>query len=144
MNLEEKVYSVLVVSSSEKMNTALSDLLTGPRFYHPRIVSTISAAKRAFGDRAYDLIIINSPLPDDVGIRFAIDLSTSGNAIVLLLVRAEAYDEVFDETAPYGVFTLAKPFPRSVLLMTLDFMQSARERLRTMEQRTISVEEKMK
>ena len=35
--------------------------------------TNISAAKRALAERAFDFVIINSPLPDDIGTRFAID-----------------------------------------------------------------------
>ena len=41
------------------------------------------------------------------------------------------------------MFALAKPFSRPVLALALDWMASARERLRKLEKKTLSVEEKM-
>ena len=45
--------------------------------------------------------------------------------------------------AEHGVFTLPKPVNRPALAQALDWMSSARERLRKLEKKTVSVEEKM-
>ena len=143
MDLKERVYSVLVVSAAEKLNTALSSFLNGSHYSPVRFVSNVSAAKRAWSEQAFDHIIINSPLPDDTGIRFAIDVSSSKGAVVLLLVRADLYEDVRGKVVEHGVFTLSKPLSSSTVLLALGWMQSARARLRKLEQKTLSVEEKM-
>lgn len=144
MSLKERSYSVLVVSSAEKLNTALSSLLTGPHYHPVQAAANVSAAKRAWSECSYDYVIINSPLPDDTGIRFAIDAANSKSTVVLLLIRAEFHEEVFDKVVEYGVFTLSKPTSMPVLSAALEWMESARESLRKLEQKTLSVEEKMK
>ena len=63
--------------------------------------------------------------------------------MVLLLVRNELYDEVFDKVSEHGVFMLSKPLSKQVIEIALDWMESARERLRRLEKKTLSVEEKM-
>ena len=73
MSLKERVYSVLIVSAAESFTSSLSSLLTESRYMPVHIVSSISAAKRAISERTYDYVIINSPLHDDTGVRFAID-----------------------------------------------------------------------
>ena len=143
MTLKERVYSALVVSSGEKLNNSLSPLLAESHCSPVRFVSNISAAKRAWSEQAFDIIIINSPLPDDTGIRFAIDTASSPGTAVLLLLRAELLDDVFDRVAEHGVFTMARPLSRPLVLLALRWMQSVRERLRMQEQKTLSVEEKM-
>ena len=143
MSLMERVYSVLLVSASEKLNTALTELLPEARCDTVRIVSGISAGKRAWSERSYDFVIINSPLPDDTGIRFAIDTGSLPDVVVLLLVRSELHAEIREKVAEHGVFTLSKPLSRPVLLSALDWMAAVRERLRKLEKKTLSVEEKM-
>ena len=143
MSLEERLYSVLVVSSAEKLNTALSDMLPRSEYRPVHTVSSISAAKRIWANRSFDFVIINSPLSDDDGTRFAIDAASSPSAVVLMLVAADLYDAVREETAPFGVFTLSRPFNRLLFSYALDWMSSARERLRKAEKKTLSVEEKM-
>ena len=87
MDLKERVYSVLIVSAAENFNTALSELLPSSTFSPPHTVSDISTAKRILAERAFDFVIINSPLPDDPGIRFAIDACAGKGTVVLLFIQ---------------------------------------------------------
>ena len=87
MSLKERVYSVLVVSSAENLNKSLYELLPPAKYSPVDTVSNVNAAKRIIVEKAYDFILINAPLPDEFGSRFAIDASTIKNSIVLLLVR---------------------------------------------------------
>ncbi len=143
MSLKERIYSVLVVSAAEKLNNALSPLLPESHYSPVRFVSNVSSARRIWSEQEFDYLIVNSPLPDHTGIQFAIDAAGSKGSVVLLLVRAELYEDVFKQIAPHGVFALSKPISRPVLTAALDWMESARERLRKQEQKTLSVEEKM-
>ncbi len=143
MSLKERIYSVLVVSAAEKLNNALSELMPGSRFQPVRTVSSVSAGKRAWSERSYDFVIVNSPLPDDAGTRFAVDVGHSAGSVVLLLVRSELHDDVRDRVAEHGVFTLARPLSSRQLSVALDWMASARERLKRTEKKALSVEEKM-
>lgn len=145
MSLKERIYSVLVVSAAaEGFNNALSSLLPKSHYDPVHIVSSISAAKRVLVERDFDYVIINSPMPDDIGTRFAVDTANSRGAVVLLLVRAEIYADVCDKVAEHGVFTLPKPTSKPMIAIALDWMSSAREKLRRLEKRTLSIEEKMK
>lgn len=143
MSLKERAYSVLIVSAAESFNTALSALLPESKYSFVYTAASISAAKRAFAERAYDYVIINSPLPDDVGTRFAIDACNSKETVVLLMVRAELHAEIYDKVAEHGVFTLSKPTSKLTIVTALSWMSSARERLRKTEKKTLSMEEKM-
>lgn len=143
MSLKERVYSVLVVSAAENFNIFLTELLPESEYRPVHTVSSISAAKRAFAERTFDFVIINSPLPDAIGTRFAIDTCNSKGTVVLLIVRAELHAEVYDKVAEQGVFTLQKPTLKSTIVTALSWMSSARERLRKTENKTLSIEEKM-
>lgn len=143
MSLTQRLYSVLVVSAAENFTNALYEFLPESAYYPVRTCAGISAAKRALAQREYDYVIINSPLPDDIGTRFAIDTCSSKNAVVLLLVRTELHAEIHSKVAEHGVFTLAKPTSKSTMMTALSWMSSARERLRKFEKKTLSIEEKM-
>lgn len=143
MSLKERVYSVLVVSVGENLNSTVSALLPDSSFSPVQIAGSVSAAKRIVAERDFDLIIINSPLPDDPGVRFAVDLCSAKNSVVLLLVRSDVHDSVYDRVAVHGVFTLPKPTSRSALSQALSWMVCARERLKRFEKTTLSVQEKM-
>ena len=143
MSLKERTYSILIVSAAEGFKNALSTLLPEAKYTPIHVVSSISAAKRACAERSFDYIMINSPLPDEVGTRFAIDICNTSGTVVLLFVRVEAHEEIYDKVAGYGVFTLPKPTSRSTIAMALNWMASTRERLRKNEKRTLTIEEKM-
>ena len=144
MDLKEQVYSVLVVSSSDKISRAIRDVFPLPSFSPFIVVSSVSAAERAVAERTFDLIIVNSPLPDDGGLRFSVDVADrSESTMVLFLVREEQYEEARETLATYGVFTLRKPVSRSVMEAAADWLVSARERFRKAEKKTLSIEEKM-
>ncbi len=143
MSLQERVYSVLLISASESLNEAIKALLPESNYDPVRVVSNIAAGKRACAERAFDFIIINAPLPDDMGTRFAIDQAGSTSAAVLLMVRTELYAEIYNKVAEHGVFVIAKPTSKPVITTALTFMTSLRERLRKTEKKTLSIEEKM-
>ncbi len=143
MDLKERSYSVLVVSASEKLNAALASILTEACCDPVRTVHSVSAAKRAWSERGFDLVIINSPLPDDGGIRFAIDIAGSGETAPLLIVSQETKDEILDRAVEHGVFLLAKPVTRPLVYLALEWLMAMRERLRKLEKRSLSVEEKI-
>ena len=143
MSLKERVYSVLTVSSTDSFNNSISSLLPKSKYSPLHIVSSVSAAKRVIAERSYDFVIINSPLPDDTGTRFAIDVCNTGNTVVLLLVRAELHEDVYDKVAEHGVFTLSKPTSKPTILTALNWLTSAREMLNKTQKKTLSIEEKM-
>ncbi len=143
MSSAERVYSVLIVSSADNFNNALAEMLPASRFDIIRKAASVNAARRLLADRSYDLIIINSPLPDDAGVRFAIDSCESGGAIVLFLAWANRLSDVSSRLGSHGVFTAQKPISRAMLENALDWMTSARERVRKLEKKTMSIEEKM-
>ena len=89
------------------------------------------------------MVIVNSPLPDDAGIRFAVDTVSSYQTVVLFLARAEQYAQSFDQLAEHGVFLIQKPTARASLELASGWLVSARERIRKTERKTLSIEEKM-
>ena len=143
MSLKEQVYSVLVVSASQNINAALSEQFSVPTFSPVQVVASVSVAKRALAEREFDFVIVNSPLPDDPGIRFSIDAANTSGAVVLFLARTEQYDDAYEKLAANGVFLLQKPIAKSVLQIATEWLISAREGLRKHQKKTLSIEEKM-
>lgn len=143
MSLREHVYSVLLVSASEKMTGSLVAMLPEKVYYPLTVVASISEAQRHILEEPYDLVIVNTPLPDDFGRKFAIEASNDRDAVTMLLVRSELYDETYDRVAEYGVLTLSKPTSAAMIKQTLDYMRATRERLYRMQKKNVSLEDKM-
>ena len=143
MSLQERSYSVLLVSSASNLNNTLHELLPAATYSPVNTVGNVSAAKRALAERDFDFVIVNSPLPDEDGMRFSIDAGGKKNTVALLMVRSEQYSETFERASEFGVFTLSKPLSKTSMAQALDWLVSARERLRMTEKKVLSVEEKM-
>ena len=143
MGLPEHIYSVLVVSASDKFNESLRRLLPENRYSPVIAAADVSGARRRLLEERYDLVIINTPLPDDFGTRLALDVCASSGTGVLMLVGAELYPYVNARVSPYGVLVLSKPTSAQLLSQSLLLLCGTRERLRRMEQKTASIEEKM-
>ena len=143
MSLKERVYSILIVSATDSFTSAFADLLPEARYSPVDTVTSISVAKRVLAEKTYDFVIINAPLPDDAGTRFAIDTCTTKQSAVLLLVKNDIHAGIHDRVAEYGVFTLPKPISKVTMTHALNWLESARERLRQFEKKSISIEDKM-
>lgn len=67
-------YSVLIVSPSVKLQESLATLMPVGEYYPVKTVYSTAEARRCILHNDFDLILINSPLPDDPGIGLAEDL----------------------------------------------------------------------
>ena len=136
-------YSVLLVSASEKLNTAVLPLLPGSDFWPVTAVGSLSRAKRLLLQQSYDLVLVNAPLPDGMGTDFAMKLCAETDAAVALLVRSELYEEVNAGALSSGVVVVSKPTNAQLLTQVIRGLCAMRERLRAMRDRQTTVEEKM-
>lgn len=143
MEFTERRYSVLLVSSSPKFNESMLALLPESRFYPVAAVSDVSGARRRLLESKYDIVIINAPLPDDFGTRLALNICDNSGTAVLLFVKAEHYPDINGRVSPFGVLVLPKPTTSQAVSQSLQLLCGTRERLRRMEQKTASIEEKM-
>lgn len=143
MPLRERVYSVLLISSAQKFNESLLGMLPAQLYNPVRVLNSVNAAQRLIQDQHFDIIVINTPLPDDFGHKFAIDISVKNTCAILLFVKSELYDEINAKVIEYGVFTLRKPAPTLIINQAFDWLRAARERLRALEAKAISLEDKM-
>ena len=143
MVFSDQTYRVLVVSSAQRFNDTLTAMLPGTDYYPVYFVGNIAAARRELLNRSYDFVIVNAPLPDDFGTRFAIDACNQAGTVTLLLVRSELHEEISAKVTTQGVFTLPKPTSMQMLQQALKWMASARERIRRLETKATTIEEKM-
>ncbi len=80
----EDTYRVLLVSSSDRFNDALAQLMPDSIYSQVAVARSVSAAKRLLMEQDFDLVLVNGPLPDDLGMRFARDAAAGTSAGVVL------------------------------------------------------------
>lgn len=139
----QTVYSVLTVSANEKFNISLRALLNESKFSPVKTVSSVSSARRELLSRSYDLIMINSPLPDGNGIDLAVDICSQSSSGVMMFIKNERFDDVSGVLTEYGVLTVPVPTSVSIINQSLRLLCSTRERMKKVEQKTAKFEEKM-
>ena len=143
MVFQERTYSVLIVTASDSFTDSVMPLLPMTDYWPVSTARSVGEARRKLTDTEFDIVLINTPLPDDFGTRLALDVCASSGTGVLLLVGAEHYPDVNARVSPYGVLVLSKPTSAQLVSQSLLLLCGTRERLRRMEQKTASNEEKM-
>lgn len=138
-----RTYSVLSVAAAEKFHTSLRELLPNGRYDPVHAVYDASEARRRMLETTYDVILISAPLPDEFGARLAQHAAEHTGAGVLMMVKSEYYSDVSEQLTPCGVLTLQKPTSPQMMLQCMELLCATRERLRRMEQKSASIEDKM-
>lgn len=143
MVYSDKSYSVLIVSNAPKITDHLISMLSDS-VYYPIATSTNAAqASRLVHDYSYDLVIINTPLKDQLGIDFALDINQDSNAGILLLVKSEHFEQISERVNEFGVLTLSKPTSSAILHQTIKLITATRERLKKLETTNQKLKSKM-
>ena len=120
---------VLLACSTEKAGGSLVEFLKAAGYLNVSIASSGSEARRLIAEGDYSLIVINSPLSDEFGHELGLTIVESTPAGVILLVKAEAADEVSARVESEGVIVVAKPIVRAVFYQALRFVTASRQRI---------------
>lgn len=103
---------VLIVSANSSAGRQLTAALTGAGCggARPAFAASGAEARRLLSGQSFELVLINTPLPDEFGSPLALDAVDKTTAGVLLLAGAEAAAALGESLGPHGVLVLAKPF----------------------------------
>ncbi len=129
---------ILLISSTVKGGQLLQDMLcTIPG--ELVLVQSGAEARRCLTEGDYALIVINSPLSDEFGHDLSLDFVSNTAAGVVLLVKAELFEEVAERVEPGGVLCLVKPMTRNTMLQTVKIPLATHARLNQLllEKRTL-------
>lgn len=143
MIFQEKTYSVLIVTASDTFTNSVMPLLPMTEYWPVTTLHSVSEAQRCIVDKAYDIVLINAPLPDDFGMHLAIDICTNSGAGVLLLVKNALFNDIYAKVVGHGVLTLSKPTNSRMIAQNLRILCATRERMRQMQEKQATVEEKI-
>ena len=143
MIFRDRTYGVLIVSASDSFNNKTKELLPVNEYWPVHFAGSAGEARRRFQTGQYDIVVINTPLPDDFGSALAVDLAEDSSAGIMLFVKSEIYESVFGKLTDYGITVLSKPVSMQLVTQTFRVMCATRERLRRIESRQLSVEEKI-
>ena len=103
------VPSALIASAGNNANEYLAKHVAELGYLRPTIVAS-GGARRRMGDIDFEVVIINTPLPDEFGHELSTYAVEKSNAGVILLAKAGTADQISDKLQQHGVLVLAKPF----------------------------------
>ncbi len=134
---------VLIVSGSEKGLSYIRGQLSHAAFDPVVMLSNAGEAQRLLADCMFDLILINTPLADQLGTDFAEDCADSSYAGILLIAGNELYEQISGDMEAHGILTLPKPLSRQMLEIGIRLTCAVRTRLRREEKNNESIRAKM-
>lgn len=134
------VPSALIASAGNNANEYLAKHVAELGYLRPTIVASGGEARRRMGDIDFEVVIINTPLPDEFGHELSTYAVEKSNAGVILLAKAGTADQISDKLQQHGVLVLAKPFTgvqfRQAVQMAaaccrrLDYLRQENDKLR--------------
>lgn len=140
--MKENVNSLLIVARKNGFSDTIINLLKDKN--DPiKLVESISEARRELIDNDYDLMIISSPLPDEFGINFAIDAGYKYKMGIILFVKNELYDEVYDKTYDYGILTVSRPTSANIIIQSVKLLESSIIRERKLVEKPMGIKDKL-
>lgn len=142
MIAEKRQHRVLMVSPTDKIPEFMVELLPPNEFSPILRVRSAGEARQLLSATPVDILVINTPLPDDFGIQLALDMAEQ-NIGILLLVKADLYDQITYKVEDYGIFTLPKPNTRQAFYSAIKLLTAFLARIYVMERKTQSLQEKM-
>ena len=142
MKPEKEKLRVVIAAGADKAFEYIANLLPVSEFMPAVRAKSAGEAKRLLSDGGADILIINTPLPDDFGIMLALDMSET-NMGILLMVKNDVFSQVAYKVEDNGVFTLSKPLSAQYFYSALKLVSAYNKKLRKIEEKTKSLKEKM-
>lgn len=134
---------ILIVSSAPKAAEYLIKTLQKNSYASISVAASGSETRRIMLDDAYDIVIVNTPLPDEFGEALAISLSETTSCGVLMLVKAERADDVFSKVEDFGVFVVEKPLNTAAFYQAVKLITASRRRILGLKQENVRLQKKM-
>lgn len=135
---------VLIASANEKAVTLIAPLM---RESYPEcrlsVCGSAGEARRLCGESDYDLVIINTPLPDERGGELAKDICDSTTAGCLVMTKAENAETLSEQLEEYGALVVARPLSRVLFYQAVKMINASRKRIMGYAKENIKLHKKL-
>lgn len=100
----------LIASAGTTANEYLARHVTEMGYPRPVIVASGGEARRRLGEKEFEIVVINTPLPDEFGHELGAWAVEKSRAGVLLLAKSATALQISPKLQQQGVLVLGKPF----------------------------------
>ena len=100
----------LIVSAGNNAKEYLARHIGELGYTRPTIVASGGEARRRMDSNDFEVVIINTPLPDEFGHELGTAAVEKTDAGVILLAKTGTAEQIADKLQDFGVLVLGKPF----------------------------------
>lgn len=115
--MQKDINSVMIVSKNSKMVEFIRSAMPPDKFSPVIVVADAGQARRTILRTPAEIVIIDTPLPDEFGTRLALDLSEK--CALAVIVKPELLERTSYKLEQHGIVTLPRTLYRSLLYQTL-------------------------
>ena len=133
----------LIVSAGASSNEYIAARLTEMGYSRPVIIPSGAEARRRMMESDFELIVVNSPLPDEFGHEVCINAVEKTDAGVVFLVKAAQAEQLLGPLSEQGVLLLSKPFSTALFVQAMHMAAARNHRLLRARQENARLQEKI-
>lgn len=141
--LKEISYKTLLVSTCENFKMSIIPKLREHNFIPHIFVSSLEEAHRELLEQSFDMVIFEKKFVDENTIDSAIEIANNSETGVLIFTEINYYEELTERLKKYGILVLPSSSVLQLVDITFNLMSATRERIRKMQKKTATLEEKM-
>ena len=123
----------LIVSCAKKSITFFSEILKAASISQIVSLNTAGEARRLLLEQDFDLVIVDSPLPDESGENLSRYISSKGAPQVIFAVKSEHFDAISAVCEADGILAISKPVNIDVFWPALSLAKSAGSRIKRIQ-----------
>ncbi len=135
--------SVLIVSNTNTTLGIISDLLNSQPFSRIVTAQNCAEARRDLISDQFDLIIVDSPLPDEFGDDFSLYAVEQTDAGIILIVNNDKVYDISPDIEDAGVFVLPKPVSPEFFYQAVKLLIASRKRVQVLENENVKLQKKI-
>ena len=141
--MEGSPLSALVVSCIEKSVSLFSEALTAASITRITVLASAAEARRAFLEKNFDLVIVDSPLPDESGENLSRYIALKSLSQVIFAVNSEHFNAISAVCQEDGVLVISKPVNRDFFWAALSLARSISSKLKRMQDENKKLKQKI-
>lgn len=134
---------ILIVCSKPELIKELRSLMLQQGYSTAEYALSANEARRKLGFFEPELILVNAPLQDELGIELILDIADKTDAGIIILAKHEHLEEMQYKLEKVGALILPKPINRTTLIQTAKFAALSRKSIKGLKLQNDDLEKRM-
>lgn len=135
--------NAIIACRQKELSRAVAEILREMDFSLIDNVLSGAETRRRIQDTEYDLLIVNTPLSDEVGVDLVLDVSENYDMGIIVLVKSEAVASFEDQLEGSAAFVVPKPLSKASLKQNIHFLSTSRQKMAALVRQNDKLKRKM-